>query len=82
MSDTEHLIPTLKLKQPSTVQIEKAIADGLSKLVGGEQIFGVRIGSMEWHNFELKMSLTVRPAYLDRADEETTVGAEHESSSH
>ena len=73
MSNLEHMMPTLMLKRPPTAEIEKAIADGLSKLVGGEGIFGVRISSLEWHNFDLKVSLTVEPAFRTRADEEDQV---------
>jgi hypothetical protein len=54
MSDlVQMMFPTLKLKQPSTNDIEKAIADGLSKLIGEDQIFSAKISSLEWHSTDL-----------------------------
>jgi hypothetical protein len=75
MSDlTDRMFATHKLKQPSTSEIENAIADGLSKLIGEEQIFSAKISSLEWHSMDLKISLTIHPAFLDRpADEENQV---------
>jgi hypothetical protein len=75
MSDlVDRMFATHKLKQPSTNEVEKAIADGLSKLIGQEEAFSVKISSLEWHSMDLQMSLTVRPAFLDRtADEENQV---------
>jgi hypothetical protein len=71
MSDLDQIMfPTLKLKKPSTKEIEKALADGLSKLIGSEGVFATNISSMEWHSTDLKISLTVRPAFLDHESEE------------
>lgn len=68
------MFATHKLKQPSTNEIEKAIANGLSQLIREEQTFSAKISSLEWHSTDLKISLTVHPALLDRiADEENQV---------
>ena len=70
----DRMFATHKLKQPSTNEVEKAIADGLSKLIGREQAFSAKISSLEWHSMDLKISLTVRPAFLDHtSDEENQV---------
>lgn len=67
------MFPTLKLKKPSTKEIQKAIADGLSRLVGNEALFAVNIKSMEWYGTDLKISLIVGPICLDRESEEDQV---------
>jgi hypothetical protein len=66
----DRMFATHKLTQPSTSEIEKAIADGLSKLIGEEQTFSAKISSLEWHSMDLKISITVRPAFLDHESEE------------
>ena len=57
-----------RLKKFSVAEIQTTIADALSELVEGQNLYAVEIGAIEWGGFDAKMSVRIRPAYLAQTD--------------